>query len=98
MQLQPCKTHILVKFYQPAKPVIKAANSQFASHNDDDRTRVEVLAVGPDVKCCKKDDFLLLIPKPTLLPIKSDEDLFLIDEGAVLGIVEDDAAPIELEA
>lgn len=98
MKLKPAKTHILVKFYQPENFIIETPGSQFGATLADNRTRVEVKAIGPDVKTCKDGDFLLLIPKPTILPIDSENDLFLVDEGQVLGIVEDDTAPIELEA
>lgn len=98
MQLQPVKTHILVRFYHPQKPLIEAPNSVFGEMNDDLRTRVEVVSVGMDVKTCKPGDFLLLVPKPIRLNISSDKDLWLIDDGQVLGVVLDDTAPITIEA
>lgn len=91
MKLQPSKTHILCRFYNP---LIKPASNDFDA--DASRTRVEVLEVGPDVTVCKKGDFLLLIPKPNVLSVAGDDGL--IDQGHVLGIVLDDTAPLAIEA
>lgn len=95
MNLQPSKTHILVRLYDPAKQVIETISKTF--DGDARRTRVEVLAIGPDVKSCKVGDFLLLIPKPILLPaVNQAGDEVLVDDGHVLGVVLDDKAPLTI--
>lgn len=90
MKLQPARTHILVRFYNPPDIIIQASAKQF--DGGDRRTRAEVIAVGPDVKSCNVGDFLYLIPKPAIAPVSEDEGL--IDEGHVLGVVLDDVAPL----
>lgn len=92
MKLQPVKTHILVRFYNPPDIIIQASAKVF--DGGDTRTRVEVLAVGPDVTTCKSGDFLFLIPKPVIVPITNEDAL--IDEGHVLGVVLDDVAPLTI--
>jgi hypothetical protein len=90
MNLQPAKTHILCRFHNPEKPTIKLVGQTYTG-GDQYRTRVEVLAVGPKVEACKNGDFLLLIPKPTVLGVGDDETLGLIDEASVLGVTDDEA-------
>ncbi len=92
MQLQPVKTHILCRFHNPPDIIIQASAKVF--DGGDTRTRVEVLAVGPDVKCCKAGDFLFVIPKPAIAAVTNEEGL--IDEGHVLGVVLDDKAPLTI--
>lgn len=97
MNLQPSKTHILCRFYNPEKPKIELVGKQYTG-GDAYRTRVEVLAVGPKVESCNVGDFLLLIPKPQILSVGDDKDLGLLDEGHVLGVVLDDKAPLSIVA
>lgn len=91
MKLQPTKTHILARFHTKKHNLIATNSKDFGELGDEYRTRVEVLAVGPDVTACKPGDFLLLVPKPQLLPV-ANEDEALIFESAVVGIVLDDTA------
>lgn len=94
MLLKPCKNNLVVRFYQPSgQAIVLPETSQHnAPFSDATRTRVEVVAVSPDLEDrFKPGDFLLLRPKPALLPVGSD--LCLIDSGVVEAIVLDDERP-----
>lgn len=93
MKLRPVKSHILARFYNPPEKLIKTASKALSGEH---RTIIEVVAVGPDVVTCKVGEFVWLKPATTPLAIDEAEELGVFDDSHVLGVVEDDKAPLTI--
>lgn len=92
MKLQPVKTHILAKFYNPPKQKIVTQSKVLSGEH---RTIIEVIAVGPEVATCKVGDFLWLKPGSTPIGVDEKESLGVFDDTHVLGVT-DDTRPLEV--
>lgn len=102
MQLQPVHNYILIRLYIPAEASSKiqlpGSAPRSAEFGDEHRTKIEVLAVGADVKCVSVGSFVLLRPNPNLLPTKREPQEALVNAEAVLAVVTDDSRPIDFQS
>jgi hypothetical protein len=96
MKIQPVSNRILIRFHFPDPSDIILPNSKLsAEFGDKNRTKVEVMAVGPDVKTCKAGDFVMLLndAERNLIPTSKEPAEGLIDASVVIAIT-DDVRPI----
>lgn len=96
MNLKPTKRNLIARFIQPAGQLIIASASETLAPMTDDsqRTRVKIIALSKELESegeLSVGDFLLLRPRPNLLPVGSD--LVLFDASIIEAIVLSDAEP-----
>lgn len=102
MQLQPVHNYILIRLYEPtSKPetiFLPGHEPRGGEFGDEHRTKIEVLAIGSDVKCVSVGSFILLRPNPNLLPTKREPKEALVNAEAILAVVTDDSRPIDFQS
>lgn len=93
MNIKPVANRVLVRFhFPPEDEVIQLPNSSLSTEVGDKRTKVEVLAIGPNVKVCVTGQFILIHPDAlrNTIPVTKEPPIAIIHDSVILGIVLDD--------
>lgn len=77
----PCHNRVLIRFVAPSGSNIILPDGK----NIGNRTMVE--AIGPDVKCCKAGDQVMLSIQPNMVGIDEAEKLVVVLDTDIVAIV-----------